>query len=549
MASARRRSAPFPLPRGLAGVVVLLLLGSGCRASLPGDHRDAPPPPAAAGLVAEESLAEPVPPPPQPQATDPRLWVALAARLAPPAAGEGRPPAPLRLRSGAGLLTLVDAAGRRFQAPELVLHWHWQPLAEPRLWRRQVLGPFASFESAEAAALGWRSLGVPAVIARPAEWEVWAPLSAPAPAGGLQPRRQEIRQAGRWQPELRRAQGPERLQGPIRLEAPGGLRWEKGLFAGPFRLQGDAYGSWTLLEEVPLESYLAGVVPHEIGAGSPPAALAAQAVLARTWALRNLHRYAVDGYHLCSDTQCQVYADPRQAGSAVRQAIAATRLQVLSAGGQPIHAVYHATNGGVAAGFEEVWSGAPLPYLRPFVDGPAPLVASLPLPLAPAGLEALLARGGSAYGADHPVFRWRRQLSAAQIGAALRGAAPRLRQPQRLRVLERGPSGRVLALEISGSGENGGSETVVLRLDAIRRTLRTLPSTLFTVRPAGPGLWSLEGGGFGHGAGLSQAGAIDLARRGWSTARILQHYYPGTQLVPLSALVPPLPALPSEQAP
>ena len=44
------------------------------------------------------------------------------------------------------------------------------------------------------------------------------------------------------------------------------------------------------------------------------------------------------------------------------------------------------------------------------------------------------------------------------------------------------------------------------------------------------------GGGFGHGAGLSQAGAIDLARRGWSVARILVHYYPGTALVPIEAL-------------
>ena len=100
-----------------------------------------------------------------------------------------------------------------------------------------------------------------------------------------------------------------------------------------------------------------------------------------------------------------------------------------------------------------------------------------------------------------------------------------------LRVLERGASGRVVALEIGGSAGR-----VVLRRDAIRRTLRELPSTLFTLTPAGEGVWRLEGGGFGHGAGLSQAGAIDLARRGWSSERILQHYYPGTALQPLEAI-------------
>ena len=99
-------------------------------------------------------------------------------------------------------------------------------------------------------------------------------------------------------------------------------------------------------------------------------------------------------------------------------------------------------------------------------------------------------------------------------------------------MLERRTTGRVLALEI----RDGGGDAAVLRLDAIRRNLTMLPSTLFVVDPQGPGRWSFVGGGFGHGAGLSQAGAIDLARRGWSLRAILDHYYPGTQLQPLSAL-------------
>jgi len=100
-----------------------------------------------------------------------------------------------------------------------------------------------------------------------------------------------------------------------------------------------------------------------------------------------------------------------------------------------------------------------------------------------------------------------------------------------LRVLERGPSGRVLALEIGGT--NGAT---VLRRDAIRRTLRELPSTLFLLAPSGSGAWRVDGGGFGHGAGLSQAGAIDLGRQGWSVERILSHYYPGAVVQPLTGL-------------
>jgi SpoIID/LytB domain protein len=98
-------------------------------------------------------------------------------------------------------------------------------------------------------------------------------------------------------------------------------------------------------------------------------------------------------------------------------------------------------------------------------------------------------------------------------------------------VLERGASGRVVRLALAGPR---GQEVLVR--DAIRRRLRQLPSTLFVIQPAGPGAWWFEGGGFGHGAGLSQAGAIDLGARGWSLERILSHYYPGTTLLPVQQL-------------
>ncbi|HYP04413.1 MAG TPA: SpoIID/LytB domain-containing protein [Cyanobium sp.] len=520
MVSLLRSLPAAALSRLLLGGV--LLLSGGCRAE------EGP------AAVASQPLHWPVAAPAALDPAAPALWIALAARLGPAPGADAAGAAPLRLRAGGGLLTLIDGSGQRFSAPELALHWRREELSEPLTLRRRVLGPFASFESAERAAEQWRALGAKAEIAKPGEWEVWAPADA-APPPGSPARLVEQRETGRLALELRRGEGVVALQGPIRIEAPGGLRWKEGLYAGPFRLLSDAHGSWSLVEEVPLERYLEGVVPHEIGAGSPPAALAAQAVLARTWAVRNRHRFVVDGYHLCADTQCQVYSDPRQAGTAVRQAIAATRHRVLTAAGEPIHAVYHASNGGVSAGFEEAWAGEALPYLRVFADGPAGFVARFPVPLAPASLPVLLGEGGAAYGADHPRFRWQRLLTAAQIRRALGKEAASVGEPKALKVLERGASGRVLALEIQGST---GSR--VLRLDAIRRTLRQLPSTLFTVKPAGVGAWQVQGGGFGHGAGLSQAGAIDLAGRGWSTEQILQHYYPGTELRSLPALGPAL---------
>ena len=462
---------------------------------------------------------------------EPVLLVALAARMGAGTDGGEAASEPLELRAASGLLTLVDGEGQRFQAPRLTLHWRREPLGAPLQIRRRVLSPFASYESAEEAARAWRAQGVEVTIGRPREWEVWAPPEAADPPG-RSATLVERQESERLVLELRRSQGTVTLRGPVRILAPEGLAWGEGIYSGPFLLQPDAYGSWSLVEQVPLERYLEGVVPHEIGAGAPAAALEAQAVLARTWALRNRMRFQVDGYHLCADTQCQVYSDPRAAGASVRQAIAASRNQLLASDGQPIHAVYHASNGGVAAGFDEVWQGAALPYLRAFADGPAAFVSRYPLPLKSPALSGLL-KGGAPqpWGADHSLFRWQRTLTAAQLSSALGSGGKSLGTPTRLRVLKRGPSGRVLALEIGGKGG-----TRVLRLDAIRRTLRQLPSTLFELTPAGPGRWLVRGGGFGHGAGLSQAGAIDLARRGWSSEKILAHYYRGTALVPLRSL-------------
>ncbi|MEB3308491.1 MAG: SpoIID/LytB domain-containing protein [Cyanobacteriota bacterium] len=441
-------------------------------------------------------------------------------------------PNDLSLRSASGPLRLLDAGGVRSETALLRIQWRREALAAPLRLERLVLGPFASFESAEAAAGRWRSAGAQPVVARPGDWEVWAPPGSPAPPGDP-PRRVERLETLAWVPHLVNGSQRQPLQAPIRIEAPGGLRWNSGVFQGPFRLQPDAHGGWTLVEQVPLERYLLGVVPHEIGAGAPAAALAAQAVLARTWALRNQHRFEVDGYHLCADTQCQVYGDPRLAGGSVGRAVTVTAGKVLTWRGQPIHAVYHASNGGVSAAFEEGWAGDSLPYLQAAPDGPPSWQAALTPPLDERDLVQLLRSGNQAHGADHPRFRWQRRLDAASLTAAGRAVEPGFGQANRVTVLERGPSGRVLALQISGTP---ATSPVVLRRDAIRRQLRQLPSTLFVVHPDGPGRWRFEGGGFGHGAGLSQAGAIDLASRGWTLEQILARYYPGTQLLPLSAL-------------
>lgn len=502
---------------------MLLWVASGCRIQESQRPLELPRSEDVQQLVTHREVAAP----PAVMGQQPVLWVSLGAHL-----GSRADSAALTLTAASGNLSLKDLSGRQRFSESVQISWRSVPLEAPLALARRVAGPFASFESAERVALRWRELGVAADVAHPSDWEVWAPAGAPAP-DDLTVQDWSIRLENSIEPVLQLPEGGQTLKGPVEIDAPGGLRWGKGVFQGPFRLQRDAYGSWTLVEQVPLERYLEGVVPHEIGAGSPSAALQAQTVLARTWALANSHRFRIDGYHLCSDTQCQVYSDPRQAGSAVRQAITATQGRLLRWQGNPISAVYHATNGGVTASGPEAWSINAQPYLKAQADGDTGWQQRHGLPLYQrSAVASLLAQREGAYGSAHPRFRWTRTLTASEIRQALGPSAAGLGGPLRLDVLERGRSGRVLALQVSGTG---GSAPVVLKLDRIRRTIRRLPSTLFVIEPQGDQRWLVRGGGFGHGAGLSQAGAIDLASRGWSTERILAHYYPGTVYGPLLA--------------
>ena len=99
--------------------------------------------------------------------------------------------------------------------------------------------------------------------------------------------------------------------------------------------------------------------------------------------------------------------------------------------------------------------------------------------------------------------------------------------------VERGSSGRVTKLEIQTNKVN---KSILLVKDDIRRVLNFLPSNLFTINKLSDDLWLLRGGGFGHGVGLSQAGAIEMAKLGFSYEQILNHYYTDAKLKTIEIL-------------
>jgi SpoIID/LytB domain protein len=296
---------------------------------------------------------------------------------------------------------------------------------------------------------------------------------------------------------------------------------------------------------VPLETYLRGVVPYEIGADAPTQAIAAQAIIARTYALRNLRRFAADNYQLCATVHCQVYKGLNEANTVSDHAIAATEGLVLTYENELIDALYYSTSGGVTSRFSDVWNGEERSYLQPIIDATAPLWDLARYPLGnEANLRKFLTLQEGFNETGRSAFRWQKISTITDITSHLRQYLQRTNDPladfttiESLKVQQRSPSGRILTLIVKT--DNG---LVKLHKNEVRSALAPPRSTLFYLEPIYNQqqqliAYAFIGGGFGHGVGLSQYGAHHLAKLGWNAQQILDFYYPGTKLQPLNSSI------------
>lgn len=276
-----------------------------------------------------------------------------------------------------------------------------------------------------------------------------------------------------------------------------------------------------VVNRVPLEQYLLGVVPAEMGRRSRQEidALRAQAVAARTYAVRSMGSRDSLGFDMFASVEDQVYQGTSVGRPDVTEAVHSTAGEILVYGGEPIRAYYHSTGGGRTAAVHEVWPDRPdAPYLRSVSDRRP---------------------GGGDYCDISPRYRWKVEWSPGELDRWVRpalaayfgldsSAVGRIRS---IRVLGRTRSGRVDRLRIR---TDGGSYEV--EKDDVRRVLRPpgggiLGSSAFEVTSGSPDpVISVAGRGFGHGVGMCQWGAIGRARAGQGYRKILATYYPGTRL-------------------
>lgn len=441
-----------------------------------------------------------------------------------------------------------------------------QPLTQPVLDERLVLGTFRTFETAEDSAEMWRKKGIEVEIAQPERWQVWAKrevyntpllrrlLLRSVKASGKKtayvdskvlrrvPQASWVVNGYRYNRNYLKITSDKNL---IKVNNKSGESKSKHLYAGRLQLQPNAYGTYSLVNNVPLETYLRGVVPYEIGASAPEAAMEAQSIIARTYALRNLRRFEVDDYQLCADTHCQVYYGLKGATDKTDKAIATTKGMVLTYKNQLVDALYSSTAGGVTAAFDSVWNGEDRPYLKPVVDTAKNSWNLSQQSLAnEKNFRLFMSLNKGFNESEQEWFRWRRESSLEDITKGLQkflkvknSPFAKFKTVKDIQVVERSKGGRILKLAVKTD-----IGTFYLHKDEVRSAFFAPRSTLFYLQALNkgkPGVWgyAFVGGGLGHGVGLSQVGAQNLANLGWTNSKILKFYYPGTQIQMLSDAV------------
>jgi stage II sporulation protein D (peptidoglycan lytic transglycosylase) len=258
----------------------------------------------------------------------------------------------------------------------------------------------------------------------------------------------------------------------------------------------------SVVNELPLEEYVAGSVLAEAGESMPLEMLKAQAIVARTYAAYHRRLNAGKPYEIVAATVHQQYAGRVSADSPVWRAVRETRGQVLLWAGDLFPAFYHTDSGGHTEDPRVVFAASNMPALPP--------------------VRVL-------FPSDSPYHNWTLDLPAAAVETALQRGGMGVGQVLALEVLERSVSLRVMRISVQGS-----TRSLVLRGNEFRRLVGydVLRSTLFAVAVDGD-MVRFAGRGYGHGVGLDQAAAKSMAQLGYSARQILQFYYPGVEFAAL----------------
>lgn len=356
-------------------------------------------------------------------------------------------------------------------------------------------------------------------------------------------------------------------------------RREEQRFRGALKIL-DEGQHLTAVNIIPLEEYLTSVISSEMSATSSRELLKAHAVISRSWLLaqkinkgtkskgldscqqnegeyiRWFDREDHERFDVCADDHCQRYQGISRAYTpAVQEAIDATRGEILTYQDEICDARFSKCCGGITERFESAWEDTPHPYLRRIADSEEEegLVGNLhqetearkwilssPNVFCNTTDKQILSNVLNDYDQEtQDFFRWRVSYTTEELSHLVKEKLGMdFGQITDLEVVERGESGRIIRLRITGT-----RRTLIIGKELlIRKALSPshLYSSAFVVDKetdaAGTPLrFTLRGAGWGHGVGLCQIGAAVMSAKGYSYRQILAHYFPGSQIEQLAS--------------
>ncbi len=251
-----------------------------------------------------------------------------------------------------------------------------------------------------------------------------------------------------------------------------------------------------VVNHVELEDYLKGVVPKELSPSYPKDALKAQAICSRSFAIKNINKYKKNGYNLDDTTNSQVYRGRSVEDKRSNLAIEETRGIVAKYNDQIANTIFGASSGGKTANAAEVWGGTAVNYLSSFED--------------PYSKE----------------YKWDYKLNNDEINKKLLSNNIKVGNFIRFNIIEKDISGRNKTIEVVGT-----AKTEKITGSKFRNVFGNtkLKSTLFDIGNDNNGV-IFVGSGYGHGVGMSQYGAVEMAKQGKNYTEIMSFYFPGVTL-------------------
>jgi stage II sporulation protein D len=289
------------------------------------------------------------------------------------------------------------------------------------------------------------------------------------------------------------------LSPPIKIESSNGIIFANSKHYRGYIMIIKSGNKMNIINVLPIEDYIKGVLPKEVSPNWSIEALKSQAVVSRTYAIANLNRHSAQGFNMCSTVHCQVYAGAGVEDNSCNKPVLETQCKILSYNGKFAQTVFHANCGGHTEDPKYIWNWKNTPpYLKGVKCG---------------------------YCTAAPYTKWEKTLDESFIRKQL--SDNNIGKIKNIKIKEKTSAGTAKQLKITHSKGEVTLDAYKFRLAVDAWQIKS--HTFDFIKTYGDKFY-FKGRGCGHKVGLCQWGAKGMAEKGKTYKEILAYFYPGTTI-------------------